>query len=169
MPRIYQHTLIVPEQAIDENGHVNNVEYLRWMQQVAQLHSEVEGCTQATSILGATWVVRTHRIEYFQPAFAREQIAVLTWVSNWRRARSLRKYKFVRLSERSILAAGETEWIFVDAENGRPRSIPESVSGLFELLTPNEESRELEIFAREHLVLNHINFDKSRVFRSPTS
>ena len=81
MPRIYQHTLIVPEQAIDENGHVNNVEYVRWMQQAAQLHSHLEGCTQATSNLGATWVVRTHRIEYFQPALVREQIVVLTWVS----------------------------------------------------------------------------------------
>ena len=149
--RIYNHTFIVPEQAIDENGHVNNVEYVGWMQQAAKLHSHVEGCTQETSLLGATWVVRTHRIEYFQPTLAGEQIAVLTWVSNWRRARSLRKYKFLRLAERSILAAGETDWIFVDGQTGRPRAIPESVSGLFELLPPNEESRELETFMREHL------------------
>ena len=93
------------------------------MQQAAELHSHVEGCTQATSQLGATWVVRTHRIEYFQPALAGEQITVLTWVSNWRRVRLLRKYKFLRDSEREILAAGETDWIFVDGQTGRPRAI----------------------------------------------
>ena len=74
-----------------------------------------------------------------------------TWVSNWRRARSLRKYKFLRLAEREILAAGETDFVFVDSQTGRPRAIPESVSGLFELLTPNSESGELETFIREHL------------------
>ncbi|MDJ0576424.1 MAG: thioesterase [Xenococcaceae cyanobacterium MO_234.B1] len=150
MPRIYHHIFIVPEQAIDENGHVNNVEYVRWMEQAAKLHSHVEGCTQETNLLGATWVIRTHRIEYFKPILAGEQIAVLTWVSNLRRVRSLRKYKFLRLAEPSILAAGETDWIFVDSQTGRPRAIPESVSGLFELLSPNDESRELETFVREH-------------------
>ncbi len=99
---------------------------------------------------GATWVIRTHRIEYFKPILAGEQIAVLTWISNWRRARSLRKYKFLRLAEPSILAAAETDLVFVDSQTGRPRTIPESVSGLFELLPPNEESRELDTFVREH-------------------
>ncbi len=150
MSRIYHHIFIVPEQAIDENGHVNNVEYVRWMEQAARLHSHVEGCTQETSLLGATWVIRTHRIEYLKPILAGEQIAIITWVSNLRRARSLRKYKFLRLADRSILAAGETDWIFVDAQTGRPRAIPESVSGLFELLSPNNESRELETFIQEH-------------------
>ena len=152
MPRIYHHIFMVPEQAIDENGHVNNVEYVRWMEQAAKLHSHVEGCTQETNLLGATWVIRTHRIEYFKPILTGEQIAVLTWVSNWRRARSLRKYKFLRLAEPSILAAAETDWIFVDSQTGRPRSIPESVSGLFELLPPNEESGELETFVRDYSV-----------------
>ena len=150
MPQIYPHIFIVPEQAIDENGHVNNVEYVRWMQQAAKLHAHLEGCIQETSLLGATWVIRTHRIEYFKPILAGEQIAVLTWISNWRRARSLRKYKFLRLAEREILAAAETDFVFVDDQTGRPRAIPESVSGRFELLSPNEETQELETFIREH-------------------
>ena len=148
MPRIYQHSFIVPEQAMDENGHVNNVEYVRWMQEAAELHAQEEGCTQATKFLGATWVVRTHRIEYFQPVFAHEQITVLTWVSNWRRARSLRKYQFLRDFSESIVAAGETDWIFIDAKTGRPRAIPESISDLFELLPDREEAGEIEVLLR---------------------
>ena len=150
MPQIYQHSLLIPEQAIDENGHVNNVEYVRWMQEAAELHAREEGCTQASQLIGATWVVRTHRIEYFQPVFAHEEITVLTWVSNWRRVRSLRKYKFLRNVTGSIVAAGETDWIFIDAQTGRPRAIPQKISELFELLPDNEESLEIEALLREY-------------------
>ena len=126
---------------------------LRFQNENCWLHSHVEGCTQAISNFGATWVARSHRIEYFQPAFVREQIAVLTWISNWRRARTLRKYKFLRLAEGSILAEGETDWVYVDAKTGRPRSIPESICDLFELLPPNEEVRGLETFVGEHIAV----------------
>ncbi|MDJ0727737.1 MAG: acyl-CoA thioesterase [Prochloraceae cyanobacterium] len=156
MAQIYQHTQVVPSQAIDQNGHVNNVEYVRWMQQTAELHSDHQGCTQASRKVGATWVARSHKIEYFRPAWLSEEIAILTWVSNWRRVRSLRKYKFVRLSDRSILAAGETEWIFVDAQSFRPLTIPETILSLFELVCPTEEAAKLENFLREQIwSLNH--------------
>ena len=146
MSQIYQHSLIVPEQAMDENGHVNNVEYVRWMQEAAELHAQEVGCTQASRFLGATWVVRTHQIEYFKPVFAHEKIHILTWVSNWRRVRSLRKYKFLRDGSGEILASGETNWILIDTKTGRPRAIPESISDLFELLPDHEESGEMEAF-----------------------
>jgi len=156
MAQIYQHTQVVPCEAIDQNGHVNNVEYVRWMQQTAELHSHHQGCTEASRKLGATWVARSHKIEYFRPAWLSEEIAILTWVSNWRRVRSLRKYKFVRLSDRSILAAGETEWIFVDAQSMRPLTIPETILSLFELVCPTEEAAKLENFLREQIwSLNH--------------
>ncbi|HAR49659.1 MAG TPA: acyl-CoA thioesterase, partial [Smithella sp.] len=32
MPQIYRYELTVTEDAVDMNGHVNNLEYLRWMQ-----------------------------------------------------------------------------------------------------------------------------------------
>ena len=70
MAQIYRYELTVPENAVDVNGHVNNLEYLRWMQDAAILHSDSQGCTKVTKAAGATWVVRMHRIEYLRPAFA---------------------------------------------------------------------------------------------------
>ena len=150
MPKIHQHSIVVPEQAIDHNGHANNVEYVRWMQEAAELHSHTEGCTQTTSNLGATWVCSRHEIKYFQPALVDEEIAILTWVSNMRRASSLRKYQFLRLRDRSVLAAGETNWVFLDCQTHRPRAIPKSVSSLFTLLPQSEESQELEDFIQQY-------------------
>jgi acyl-CoA thioester hydrolase len=139
MAQIYRHEFIVPENALDENGHVNNVEYLRWMLDAAVLHSDSQGCTQATKAVGATWVVRTHHLEYLRPAFAGEQICVLTWVANFRRVQSLRKYKVIRLDDEAVLAEGETDWVFVDAQSGRLRSIPKEVIEAFEIVPEENE------------------------------
>ena len=83
------------------------------------------------------WVVRSHRIEYLRPAFAGDRVAVVTWVADFRRAFSMRKYEFVRPVDNLVLARGETDWVYVDAGTGRPRSIPASVRALFEIPGPN--------------------------------
>jgi acyl-CoA thioester hydrolase len=77
------------------------------------------------------WVVREHRIEYFLPAFAGEEIEVRTWVENIRRVRSLRKYEFVRKADGKLLVKGETDWVFVDTKSGSPIPIPAEVSKVF--------------------------------------
>jgi len=139
MSNVYRYEFRVPEDALDANGHVNNVEYVRWMQQAAISHSDAAGCTQATKAAGAIWVVRTHHIEYLRPAFAGDEIAVLTWVCDFRRVRSLRKYKFVRVRDNVVLARGQSDWVFVDAETGSPRSIPHDVQQAFELVPEGAE------------------------------
>ena len=140
MPQIYQYKLTVPDDAVDINGHVNNVEYLRWMQMAAVLHSDVQGCTRATIDHKATWVVRTHHIEYLRPAFAGEPLVVLTWVSNIRRVQSLRKYRIMRANDRTVLVEGETNWVFVDAKTGSLRSIPPQIVSTFELVPKEKEA-----------------------------
>jgi acyl-CoA thioester hydrolase len=143
MPRIYRYEVVVKDDAIDENGHVNNIEYLRWMQDAAMHHADSSGCTEATTAVGATWVVRSHRIEYLKPAFSGEHVSVLTWVSNFRRVQSLRKYRMLRIEDHAVLAEAETDWIFVDAKNGRLRSIPKEVSTVFEVVPEEKEEEEL--------------------------
>ncbi len=143
MPQIYRYELTVPQNALDENGHVNNIEYLRWMLDAAVAHSDSQGCTKSTRDAGATWVVRTHRIEYLIPAYAGEHVCVLTWVSNFRRVLSLRKYKVIRLEDNAVLAEGETDWVFINAANGQLRSIPKNIMATFELLPEDKEKEAL--------------------------
>lgn len=131
MTRIFRHEFTVGKDALDEIGHVNNVVYVQWMQNVAKLHSDAVGCTVATRDADAVWVVRSHKVEYLRPAVAGDRVAALTWVENFRRAASLRKYTFVRMSDDTVLAKGETDWVFVDACSGRPRIIPQNVIGAF--------------------------------------
>ena len=93
---IYSHVFTASQEALDQNGHINNVHYVQWMQDIAIRHYESIGGIPPTHAIGATWVVHTHHIEYLSPAFADDEIEVRTWVVNIRRVRSLRRYEFIR-------------------------------------------------------------------------
>jgi acyl-CoA thioester hydrolase len=130
MTRAYEYEFAVPPEAIDENGHVNNVEYVRWMQEAAVRHFESVGGNELMEAARATWVVRSHHVEYLRPALRDQRIRVRTWVKDFRRVMSARKYEFVRADDGTVLAKGETEWVFVDAQTGRPKSIPAELQAL---------------------------------------
>jgi acyl-CoA thioester hydrolase len=124
---VYSKTITIPQSAIDENGHVNNVTYVQWMQDIAVEHySSIGGVAAQGS--DATWVVREHKVEYLFPAFAGEELEIRTWVENIRRVRSLRKYEFVRKADGRTLVRGETDWVFVDMKTGTPREVPDQVT-----------------------------------------
>lgn len=131
---VYRHVFTVPDSALDQNGHVNNVAYVQWMQDLAILHFGASGGAQAMQGAAATWVARSHKIEYLKPAFAGEDVTGLTWVVNFRRVRSLRRYRFLRQRDGTVLAEGETDWVFVDATSGRPRKIPDEITRLLPLV-----------------------------------
>lgn len=127
----YSKTITIPPSAIDENGHVNNVVYVQWMQDIAVEHYASLGGVEAQGP-DSTWVVRQHSVEYLLPAFAGEEIEIRTWVENIRKVRSLRKYEFTRKSDGKFLVKGETDWVFVDVKTGSPKAIPGAVERVFE-------------------------------------
>ena len=140
MPKIFNFQMTIPADAIDENGHVNNVAYVQWMQDVATMHSDAQGCTREFyRQFNSSWVVRSHRIEYLRPAFVGDEIIIQTWVCNLKRTRSLRRYHFLSARDNSILARAETDWVYINTETGRPRSIDREVAEAFELATSEEE------------------------------
>lgn len=135
----FQYSFAVDPASIDENGHVNNVEYVRWMQEAATRHAEAMGSLAALENLDATWVVREHDIKYFKPAFAGDIIGVQTWVENFRKVRSLRRYRFLNVADNSTLAEGATHWIFVNTVTGKPMTVPPQIQQLFTLV-PDSKS-----------------------------
>lgn len=122
---VFTHELTVPPEVIDDNGHVNNVAYVQWMQDVAIRHFTALGGAALMERLGAAWVARSHHVEYLRPAFAGELLTVTTWIAGMERVRSLRRYEFARGGQ--LLAHGATDWVFVDAATGRPKRIPEEM------------------------------------------
>jgi acyl-CoA thioester hydrolase len=129
---IFSYSFTVPENVIDENGHVNNVAYVQWMQDAAIRHPE--SVTEYVPAENTTWYAREHRIEYLLPAFVGEEIEVRTWLSDIKRVRAHRKYEFIRKADGKLIVKGETDWVYVDSKTGRPLAIPVIVSELFPIV-----------------------------------
>jgi acyl-CoA thioester hydrolase len=139
-PGVFAHTFTIPASSMDGNGHVNNLEYLRWMQEVAMAHSDVRGWDLARyQEAGSSWVVRSHTIEYLRPAFAGEALTVLTWIEGFEHQESLRHYLFWRDRDRKLLAKARTLWVYVDAGTGRARPIPPEFQSAFEVVADEKE------------------------------
>jgi acyl-CoA thioester hydrolase len=132
---VYTHTFEVPVSSIDGYGHVSNIEYLRWMQEVATAHTASEGWTlDRYQQNRAIWVVRRHTIEYFIPAFAGQRLDMHTWIEWVRDCQSVRRYLLTREGQARALARADTLWVCVDPESGRPRRVPESFTAAFDLV-----------------------------------
>jgi acyl-CoA thioester hydrolase len=125
----FSHEFQVPESAIDALGHANNVEYVRWVQDVAGAHwASICPVEERDRII---WVVREHRIRYKQPPYLGETLRATTWVGETSGATSLRLTRLTRVSDDVLLCEAETTWVLLDPKSSRPvRVTPEMVEWL---------------------------------------
>ncbi len=139
MPRIHRHPIDVELGSIDVLGHVNNQEYVRWMQEAATQHSILQGWPLERYVArGQGWFVRRHTVEYLRPAFAGDGLCLFTWVAAFARSSSPRRYLFHRAADRAVVARAETLWVFVDFRTGAPVRIPAELRSAFEVVTDDE-------------------------------
>lgn len=137
--RIYQESFVVGGESIDVLGHVNNREYLRWMERIATNHAASLGWDLAhLRSIGHVWVAREHWIEYLRPCFLSEPLTMYSWVQSFRAAASLRRYAVKRGGE--LIMVGATEWVFVDFDKKRPALFTPDVKAAFEpILVPADD------------------------------
>jgi acyl-CoA thioester hydrolase len=139
MPAVHIKTIRVEEDSIDVHGHVNNQEYLRWLQEAAIEHSERQGWPMERYLeLGASWYVKSHFIEYLRPALLADEVLACTWIAGMDSRVSPRKTLFLRRTDRRILARAETRWIFVNLASGRPQVIPAALRAAFAAITTED-------------------------------
>lgn len=119
----FEHKFRVTADDIDEQGHVNNVAYLRWIQDVAVAHwrhaASVEQLARFSRI-----TVR-HEIDYRRQAFENEEITAVTWVGEWTKVTCERFTEILRDEE--LLVRGRTLWCMIDRESGRPARIDQEL------------------------------------------
>jgi acyl-ACP thioesterase len=78
MAEVFELAISVKPEDIDELGHVNNVSYVRWVQDVAVAHWRSAAPAEDQAKL--LWVVVRHEIDYKQAAFLGDEILARTWV-----------------------------------------------------------------------------------------
>ena len=75
----------VPAEVIDAYGHVNNVAYVQWMQDVAIRHTQSVGGDVVADEAGIIWVVKSHEVEYLRQTFEGEALRVETFIEDTER------------------------------------------------------------------------------------
>lgn len=122
----FEHRIQVTASDIDELGHVNNVVYVRYVQEVAEAHWRV----LADEVLREKylWVVLRHEIDYKNPAFVNEVIKATTWVGEHNGARSERFVTLVSETSGNLLVEAKTVWCMLDAKSMRPVRINDEVT-----------------------------------------
>ena len=119
----YQHKIEVTTADIDDLGHVNNVVYLRWVQEVAAVHWDYAASSALKSKYA--WVVLRHEIDYRNPAFLSDEITGLTWVGTHNGPKFDR---FVKIqSENKVFAEAKTTWCLLDGKSFKPVRIPQEI------------------------------------------
>ncbi len=117
---------------IDENGHVNNVVYVRWIQDAGTAHWRAH----FPDSVDHTWVVLRHEIDYRRALRLGDDVRGLTWVGE---PRGVRFDRFVRIEgpDGEVAAQGHSEWAMLDADTMRPTRIPAELAAPFlDLQTP---------------------------------
>lgn len=121
----YQHPIKVTANDIDELGHVNNVVYVRYVQEAASAHWN--SVTSEEIRNQNVWVVMRHEIDYISPAFAGDELIATTWVGDTNGARSERHVEITQMNSGKIIVRAKTMWCQLDASSFRPKRVDESI------------------------------------------
>lgn len=125
--KLFTHTIIILPEDIDHMGHVNNVVYVRWVQEVAAAHWQ--SVTSPETRLKFLWVVLRHEIDYKNPTFLSDTITGTTWVPSYQGARSERIVQLTN-QDGKIVAEAKTLWCMLDSSSMRPTRITDEVISL---------------------------------------
>jgi acyl-CoA thioester hydrolase len=115
--------------------HVFNIEYVRWLDRAAELHSDSAGYTREAMLNeNIMWFVARHEIDYLAEAWLNDRLLIATWVRDFKRVKSWREYVILRPADEAVICRCTTLWVLVDLETRRPKRIPQEMIRAFDPL-----------------------------------
>ncbi|MSR54715.1 MAG: acyl-CoA thioesterase [Gemmataceae bacterium] len=117
---------------IDGLGHVNNIVYLRWVQDVATAHWFEAALPEDQA--GLIWMVVRHEIDYQLPAVLDDELILRTWIGAASGLRFDRHTEILKAADRKVLAKARTVWVPIDPASGRPKRVSERVRTMFSVV-----------------------------------
>jgi acyl-CoA thioester hydrolase len=127
--QVFSQTFTPAPSDIDENGHVNNVVYVRWIQDMATAH------WRALQPPGEqaqwAWIVLRHEIDYRRALMPGETATARTWVAE--APEGPRFERFVRIDgpDGAMCAQACTTWCMIDTATRRPRRVTPDIVARF--------------------------------------
>ncbi len=119
----------VEDADIDMMGHVNNIVYLRWVQEVAVAHwTAIAPEDDQKNVL---WVIARHEIDYKRPALPGDFVRATTRVGTPSGLTFERHTELHRVNDEELLAFARTLWIPINAQTKKPQRLSRALRALF--------------------------------------
>ena len=126
---MFEIPITVEASHIDDLGHVNNVVYLQWVQEVAKSHWHAMANAEDIKNLG--WVVTRHEMEYRAAGFLGDELVARTWIGETTPLSCERFVEIRRSSDDRVLMRARSIWIPVERTTGPPTRIGPQVLAPF--------------------------------------
>lgn len=130
MAEIFVQPITITPADIDELGHVNNIVYLRWAQEIAIAHWRARASDEM--IARYIWVVTRHEADYRAPLQLGDAAEARTWVDNAPRGATWARFvDIARPGEAKANVSIKSNWAMLDVETRRIKRIPPDLIARF--------------------------------------
>ncbi len=129
MMEVFEKSLKVKAEHLDELEHVNNVVFLQWVQDISKEHWLSKTNDKVNSKM--YWVVRSHHLEYKKQVFLGDELSVRTFVTSYKGPFSERVVEIYR--EDKLVVKAASSWCLISRDNNKPMTVPPEVKNLFQL------------------------------------
>ena len=136
--------LKVPDNATrsEEIPHVNNAEYVRWIDRAAELATDAAGLTREILLASQRmWFVARHEIDYRGESFVGDDLLIATWISDYSRITATRQTMIYRPADGKRILDATTRWAYVNLETRKPARIEQDVLERFPVASPEAKLR----------------------------
>lgn len=121
----FEQPITILPQDIDLYDHVNNVVYLRWVQEVSTSHWMAAATEAQKESIG--WVVVRHEIDYISAVRLGDEIIGRTWVGVAQKNLFERHVEIVRVRDNKVIARARSMWCPIDLKSRRPTRVGEEI------------------------------------------
>ncbi|MBA5628868.1 acyl-CoA thioesterase [Moheibacter lacus] len=110
---IHEKEILITEEFIDQNNHVNNVQFVHWVEMMAAEHWDL--WKHKSQYAENVWFLVDHHIQYKQQVYLGENLLVRTYPENPEGIRQPRKVEFYK--DGKLVVDSRTQWIMIHPEN----------------------------------------------------
>lgn len=110
--KLYEKEILITEKFLDEIRHVNNIEYVKWVEMIAIEHWEL--LKNSTAYKDYIWFMVDHLIQYKKQAYEGQKLLIRTYPLQPIGVRQPRKVEFY--IEGKLIADSLTHWVLIHPE-----------------------------------------------------
>ncbi len=126
----------------EEIPHVNNAEYVRWIDRTAELATDAVGLTREMLLAAQRmWFVARHEIDYRGESFVGDDLLIATWISGFTRTTAVRRTVVHRPADEKRILDASTRWAYVNLETRKPARMEQDMLDRFPVVTPEDTAK----------------------------